>query len=84
MDFSTPEAKTRSKIWKTMIADLADDDAEILGKDYCFSGGNIENIARKAAVEYVLSGEKPCLEKLRKYCDEETLPGNGKRARIGF
>ena len=84
VEFSTPEAETRSKIWKSMIQDITDDDACELGKSYTFSGGNIENIARKAAVGYVLSGEKASLAELRKYCDEETLSGNSKRARIGF
>lgn len=84
VEFSTPEAETRSKIWKSMIQDITDDDACELGKSYTFSGGNIENIARKAAVGYVLSGEKASLAELRKYCDEETLSGNGKRSRIGF
>ena len=84
VEFSTPEAETRSKIWKSMIQDITDDDACELGKSYTFSGGNIENIARKAAVGYVLSGEKASLAELRKYCDEETLSGSSKRARIGF
>ena len=84
VEFSTPEAETRSKIWKSMIQDITDDDACELGKSYTFSGGNIENIARKAAVGYVLSGEKASLAELRKYCDEETLSRSSKRARIGF
>ena len=84
VEFSTPEAETRAKIWKSMIQDITDDDACELGKSYTFSGGNIENIARKAAVGYVLSGEKASLAELRKYCDEETLSGRSKRARIGF
>ena len=84
VEFTTPEPGTRAKIWKSMLADLSDDDAALLGKAYPFSGGNIENIARKAAVGYVLSGEKAGLEQLRRYCDEETLQGAGQRARIGF
>ena len=84
VEFSTPAAETRTKIWKSMIADITDDDACELGRSYAFSGGNIENIARKAAVGYVLSGEKASLADLRKYCDEESLSGSCKRARIGF
>lgn len=84
VEFSTPEAETRTKIWKSMIAAITDDDACELSRSYAFSGGNIENIARKAAVGYVLSGEKASLADLRKYCDEESLSGNCKRARIGF
>ena len=84
IEFTTPEPATRAKIWKSMLADISDDEAAALGARYAFSGGNIENIARKAAVGYVLSGEKAGFQQLCKYCDEENLPGGGNRRRIGF
>ena len=73
VEFDTPEAGTRSKIWKSMVGGLSDEEADFLGRNYTFSGGNIENIARKSAVGYVLSGKKADLCELRKYCDEEML-----------
>ncbi|MDR0877787.1 MAG: hypothetical protein LBN21_07015 [Treponema sp.] len=48
-----------------------------------FSGGQIENIARKRAVDFILSGNNPPLEKMKTYCMEETLEKNG-TSRIGF
>ena len=83
VEFDTPEAGTRSKIWKSMVGGLSDEEADILGRDYTFSGGNIENIARKSAVGYVLSGKKADLCELRKYCDEEVLTSQQLR-KIGF
>ena len=83
MEFEKPAPETRAKIWRSMIDGLSDEDALTLATRYDFSGGNIENIARKAAVSYVLSGEKAGLDELRKYCDEETL-SKRKTARIGF
>ena len=83
VEFDTPEADTRSKIWKSMVGGLSDEEADILGRDYTFSGGNIENIARKSAVGYVLSGKKADLCELRKYCDEEMLTSRQSR-KIGF
>ena len=83
VEFGKPEPATRAKIWKSMIDGLSDEDALTLAVRYDFSGGNIENIARKAAVSYVLSGEKAGLDELLKYCGEETLSGR-KTARIGF
>ena len=56
----------------------------MLADRYAFSGGNIENIARKSTVAYVLSGKEPSLETLDSYCREEILNRNGKRNRIGF
>ena len=84
MEFEKPEPATRAKIWKAMLHDLSDEDALVLASRYGFSGGNIENIARKAAVGYVLSGKKASLAELVKYCDEETLSSAKGVKRIGF
>ena len=84
VEFDNPEAETRAKIWQSMLKDISEEDAITLARRYDFSGGNIENIARKAAVGYVLSGEKASLEELVKYCDEETLSSAKGTKRIGF
>ena len=84
VEFSTPEAETRSKIWKSMVGSLSEEEAAELGDSYVFSGGNIENIARKSAVGYVLSGKKADIGELRKYCDEEMLSSQKQTRRIGF
>ena len=84
VEFSKPEPATRAKIWQSMLQDISEEDALTLASRYDFSGGNIENIARKAAVGYVLSGEKARLQDLLKYCDEETLSTAKGTKRIGF
>lgn len=58
--------------------------AVLLADKYAFSGGNIENIARKSTVEYVLSGNEPTLSSLVGYCQEEILDKKENRNRIGF
>ena len=83
IEFHLPEAASRARIWKSMLTDLSDADADTLAKRYEFSGGNIENIARKSTVEYVLSGQKPDLASLERYCEEETL-GRKAASKIGF
>ena len=67
-----------------MLDGLSDEDALTLADRYDFSGGNIENIARKATVGYVLSGRKATLQDLLTYCDEETLSAQKAARRIGF
>jgi hypothetical protein len=67
-----------------MIPSLSEEDAATMGSRFTFSGGNIENIARKAAVGYVLSGHKAGLGELVTYCDEETLSSRKTARRIGF
>ena len=84
VEFGKPEAATRAKIWKSMLQDISGEDALALAGRYDFSGGNIENVARKAAVGYVLSGRKAGLDELVKYCDEETLSSQKAARRIGF
>lgn len=84
LNFTMPMADIRAKIWRSMIPSLSEVDAATLGARFTFSGGNIENIARKAAVGYVLSGQKATLADLVKYAGEETLASQRKTARIGF
>ena len=84
VEFVKPEVETRAKIWKSMLDDLSDEDALTLAGRYDFSGGNIENVARKATVGYVLSGRKASLQELLTYCDEETLSAQKSARRIGF
>jgi len=83
VEFHKPGVAARAKIWKSMIKSLSDADAEALAVRYDFAGGNIENVARKSSVEYVLSGRKPSVESLSTFCEEETY-AKTERKRIGF
>ena len=67
-----------------MVDGLSEEDALTLAARFDFSGGNIENIARKAAVEYVLSGRKAGLGELMKYSGEENLTASANTRKIGF
>jgi hypothetical protein len=71
-------------MWKSMIPELADDDCTTLAKEFQFSGGQIENIARKNAVEYILYGTSPTIDTIRGFCGQELMAGKHKRGRIGF
>ena len=84
VEFQLPEKDSRAKIWKSMIPNLSEEDASVLADKYTFSGGNIENIARKSTVEYVLSGNEPTLSTLESYCQEEILNRKETRNKIGF
>ena len=84
IEFRMPEKDSRARIWKSMIPNISEEDAATLAGRYTFSGGNIENIARKSTVEYVLSGNEPTLSSLDGYCREEILSRNGTRNKIGF
>jgi hypothetical protein len=66
-----------------MAPDLSEQEIIELTSFYDFSGGQIENIARKRTVDFILSGSNPSFEKMKFYCQEETLDKN-KTSRIGF
>ena len=70
--FDKPEADVRSRIWRSMIPELSEKDAHTLADHYAdFSGGNCENVMRKAAIEQVLNGTEPTLQELETFCREE-------------
>lgn len=83
VEFHKPDASARAKIWKSMIGGLSDADAATLAGLYELSGGNIENVARKSSVEYVLTGQQPTVDTLSMFCEEETYAKTS-RKRIGF
>jgi hypothetical protein len=83
IEFLKPLKETRKSIWKTMIPDLPEQEITELASLYDFSGGQIENIARKRTVDFILSGSNPSLEKMKSYCYEETLGKNTIKP-IGF
>ena len=85
VEFHKPDTTVKSKIWRSMLKDLSDADAMQLASHYDFSGGQIENIARKRTVDYILSGKYASLEQLEDYCRAEQLANTKTRHRIaGF
>ena len=84
IQFEKPDANVRLRLWQSMMPTLSDADARILATGYDFSGGQIENISRKAAINAILHGEE-CnnLEQLTTYCNSERLDNKEKRS-IGF
>jgi SpoVK/Ycf46/Vps4 family AAA+-type ATPase len=83
IEFKKPDLNVRQSIWQFMIPSLSGDDAKALSSRFDFSGGQIENIARKRTVDYVLSGIEPSLERLVAFCEEELLNKETAK-RIGF
>lgn len=78
----TPEESRH--IWQAMLPEISEEEAWTLAKQYAFSGGQIENIARKQIVNSILFPEESRdLNKIRQACDSEYL--NKKQTRpIGF
>jgi SpoVK/Ycf46/Vps4 family AAA+-type ATPase len=82
--FDKPDAAVRRQIWQQMIPELNEHDAARLAELFDFSGGQIENIARKYSINSILHGDvdNP-LELLTNYCNEERIQAQTGR-KIGF
>jgi AAA+ superfamily predicted ATPase len=83
IEFGKPNVDAKKMIWLSMIPALSADEAVELAAKYDFSGGQIENIARKRTVDSILSCTEPSLETMHNYCRDELLHKNEKR-QIGF
>ncbi|MDR0815501.1 MAG: AAA family ATPase [Bacteroidales bacterium] len=84
IDFKQPSPATRQSIWQTLIPSLTPDETAELAANYNFSGGEIENIARKHTVEYILRGDTLSLNDLHQLCKSEKLTQNTHPKPIGF
>lgn len=78
-----PSIEAKKKIWLDKLPSLNEGDALSLSKSYEFSGGEIDNIVRKALMAEVLNGKQPSFSELEKLCSEEKLK-NTSCTRIGF
>ena len=84
IEFPKPTPAESKHIWHSMLPDLSEDSTLELAKRYDFSGGQIENIARKQIVNSILSGEETVsLESIREACNNERFNTQASR-RIGF
>jgi len=84
IEFSKPTPNESKHIWHAMLPDLTDDETYLLANKYDFSGGQIENIARKQIVDSILLGtERPSMEAIRSACDTERF-NKSQNKPIGF
>ena len=85
IQFEKPDATVRQRLWQSMMPNLSDADAHILAAAYDFSGGQIENISRKATIHAILHGEDSNdLTQLTSYCKAEHLDAQNHGRKIGF
>ena len=83
VEFKKPTTDVKAQIWKAMLKDITPDDARQLASHFDFSGGQIENIARKRTIDYILSGKFASFDEIEGYCRDELLSGKEHRC-IGF
>ena len=82
--FNRPTEEAKMHIWKSLMPELTDNQAEELAFAFDLSGGQIENISRKRSIQSILDGVEPSFELIKSYCSDETLGDKEKMTRIGF
>ncbi|MCQ2255087.1 MAG: ATP-binding protein [Bacteroidaceae bacterium] len=71
--YDKPTAEAKKAIWQDKLPVLADDEALSLANQYDFSGGQIDNVVRKAMMEEIVKGEKTTKATLETLCSEEYI-----------
>ena len=85
IEFHKPATDVKAKIWSSMLKNISDDDAQTLASKFDFSGGQIENIARKRTIDFIHSGEFADIEGIETYCRNELLEDKKKcKPIVGF
>ena len=82
--FNKPSVAVKCQIWKSMIPELTETDAQLLSSKYEFSGGQIENIVRKRTIQSILTGTNIGMTEILSFCGEEELGSKTNRKVIGF
>ncbi len=80
--FQKPELMVRAKIWKLKLPALSFADCVSLASAFGFSGGQIDNVARKCDIREVLYGLPLDAAIIENYCREELM--GDRRPAIGF
>ncbi len=82
--FENPTEEVKCQIWKNKLEWLTDDDAMALSSQYSFSGGEIDNVVRKAVINEVLNGMQPSIKELIDYCNLEKISNQKVKGKLGF
>lgn len=78
VEFEKPSLQVRTQIWHSMMPDVDEATLSSIASQYDFSGGQIENIARKALVDDLLfySSDISNKERISTFCRQEALSKN--------
>ena len=83
LKFDKPTLEAKQSIWQSKLVWLAEDQCRKLAADYDFSGGEIDNIARKVVMDEVISGTRPDFNFVIDQCKNERVLST-KHAKVGF
>ena len=82
--FENPSTEAKTLIWMNKLSWLDKDSATEFAKEYDFSGGQIDNIVRKIAMNEVITGERPAITDIHDMCKCEKIDNPDGSRRMGF
>lgn len=82
--FENPSTEAKTSIWMNKLSWLDKNSAIDFAQAYDFSGGQIDNIVRKIALDEVISGERPAISEIHEMCRCEKLENTNGLKRVGF
>ena len=84
VQFEQPSLENSAKIWQEKLSFLSEYESLQLAQNFDFSGGEMENIARKAVMDEVLNNISPNFRKVFQYCQSEKWNNQNTQNKIGF
>ena len=81
--FENPSMVNAAKIWRNKLPNLSVKEALQLASQFSYSGGEMENIARKSLLDEIVFGTKPTFARILSFCENEKWSGKSKTS-IGF
>src|SRR5690606_36201500 len=82
--FDKSTVENAARIWQNKLDFLNQEDAISLASQFDFSGGEMENIARKCLMEEVLLGKMPSMKQVLSLCENEKWGDKKAGQGIGF
>ena len=82
--FENPSTEAKTSIWMNKLSWLDKESATEFAKEYDFSGGQIDNIVRKIAMNEVITGERPAITDIHEMCKCEKIDNPDGSRRMGF
>ena len=82
IQFQKPALSIKAKIWQSKLKYLTMEASMLLAEKFDFSGGQIENVYRKAEIHEIIKGKSVGFDDILAFCEEETL--EQQVSKIGF
>lgn len=82
--FENPSTEAKTSIWMNKLTWLDKESATEFAIEYDFSGGQIDNIVRKIAMNEVITGERPEITDIHDMCKCEKIDNPDGARRMGF